>query len=174
MSDSALVKVEGFLVSPWSVTALALILGGVGMKYQEQGNILLLLGALFGVVAVLRHCQSLKMTFLQIAGLVALTISAILVFFSFTIWAPKESSQPSVVKKTASKLPGLSVQIFFRLNYLKADRRKYLFDFGKIDHERLSIYVSRDDVFTFSFTDAKGEPHLVQIPIGDNGIPLVS
>ncbi len=34
------------------------------------------------------------------------------------------------------------------------------------------MYVTRDNIFTMSFTDAKNEPHPIQIPVGGAGIPI--
>jgi len=59
-----------------------------------------------------------------------------------------------------------------RLNHLSGNRRKYLFDFGNTNNERLSVYISPDSIFTLAFLDAKGEQHPVQIPLGGDGIPL--
>jgi hypothetical protein len=71
-----------------------------------------------------------------------------------------------------SALPGMSLHMQIRLNHLAGDRRKYLFDFGNKNNERLSIYISPDSIFTLAFLDAKGEQHPVQIPLGGDGIPL--
>jgi hypothetical protein len=68
--------------------------------------------------------------------------------------------------------PGISFQALIRLNDISDNNRKYLVDFGKINESRFSIYISSDNVFTFSFIDAKDEPHLIQMPIGTNGIPF--
>jgi hypothetical protein len=70
------------------------------------------------------------------------------------------------------RLPGLSLHILLRLNNLPVSRRKYLFDFGKLEAERLSIYVSPDHIFTLSFVDAKSEPHLLQVSLGPKGFPI--
>ena len=70
------------------------------------------------------------------------------------------------------RLPGMAIHMWVRINHLPALRRKYLLDFGKKDRERLSVYVSSDNIFTVSFVDANGEPHPLQIPIGTDGFPL--
>jgi len=69
-------------------------------------------------------------------------------------------------------LPGMSLHMKIRINHLAGNRRKYLFDFGNKNNERLSIYISPDSIFTLAFLDAKGEQHSVQIPLGGDGIPL--
>lgn len=74
--------------------------------------------------------------------------------------------------KEEGGLPGLSLHMYIRIDNLYEDRRKYLFDFGKVGKERLSIYISRDNNFTFSFVDAKGESHSIQIALGDGRINL--
>jgi hypothetical protein len=43
---------------------------------------------------------------------------------------------------------------------------------GKVNGSRFSVYISPDNVFTFSFIDAVGEPHNIQLPIGSDGIPF--
>jgi hypothetical protein len=87
--------------------------------------------------------------------------------------SPTLSVQSEQSYQTQSN-PGLSLHMSIRVTHLAAKRRKYLFDFGKMDAERLSIYVSSDNIFTLCFTDAKGEPHLVQVPLGENGLPVGS
>jgi len=69
-------------------------------------------------------------------------------------------------------LPGLSLHTFIRVNNLPAARRKYIFDFGHTQKERFSVYISSDNIFTFSFVDAKNEPHVIQLPVGGNGFPI--
>jgi hypothetical protein len=69
-------------------------------------------------------------------------------------------------------LPGLSLQMLLRLPHQPSNTRKYLFDFGKVDGERLSVYVSADNIFTVLFIDGKGEPHPIQVPIGKGGFPI--
>jgi hypothetical protein len=66
-----------------------------------------------------------------------------------------------------NRLPGLSINMFVRLQHLPTNRRKYLFDFGTTEGERFSLYISSDNIFTVSFVDAKHEPHVLQIPIGE-------
>jgi hypothetical protein len=70
---------------------------------------------------------------------------------------------------TSGSIPGFSFHITVRIHNLPGNRRKYLFDFGQMHAERLSLYISPDNIFTFCFVDAKGEPHLVQLPLGRGG-----
>jgi len=69
-------------------------------------------------------------------------------------------------------LPGFIFLAVIEIRDVKVDRRKYLFDFGKMDQDRLSIYISKDGIFTLCLNDAKGEPHLVQVPLGKDGVPI--
>lgn len=70
-----------------------------------------------------------------------------------------------------SRNPGLSLHMVISIHHLPVSRRKYLFDFGHVNRERLSIYLSAGNVFTVSLIDADGEPHPLQVPLGNGGIP---
>ena len=119
------------------------------------------------------------------AGLMILLVLAVVglsCFWSSEFQQPKHPQQTGnsdapTSPQTApvavmSALPGMSLHMQIRLNHLAGNRRKYLFDFGNINNERLSIYISPDSIFTLAFLDAKGEQHPVQIPLGGDGIPL--
>lgn len=75
-------------------------------------------------------------------------------------------------KERHGSLPGFSLHLYIRVNHLAASRRKYLVDFGKENGERLSLYISKDNILTLSFVDKKREPHLIQLPVGRKGFPL--
>lgn len=62
------------------------------------------------------------------------------------------------------KNPGFSLQAILRIHDLSANRRKYLFDFGKVGSNRWSIYVDEENVFTFSVIDSQGKSHTVRAP----------
>jgi hypothetical protein len=68
--------------------------------------------------------------------------------------------------------PGFSLHSLIKINDISANRKKYLFDLGQVNGSRFSVYISTDNIFTFSFIDAVGEPHNIQLPIGSNGIPF--
>jgi hypothetical protein len=69
---------------------------------------------------------------------------------------------------------GISFQTLIKLNNVSVleNHRKYIFDFGQINGSRLSLYLSPDGIFTFSFLDAHGEPNLIKSPIGNGGVPF--
>jgi len=73
--------------------------------------------------------------------------------------------------RAANKLPGFIFNASVRIEYVKMDRRQYLFDFGTENAERFSVYISKDGIFTMCLYDASGEPHPVQVPIGNGGVP---
>jgi len=77
-----------------------------------------------------------------------------------------------IKRSLMGRIPGISLNAHLRVGVVSESRRKYLFDFGRIDGERLSVYLSPDNVFTVSVIDRKGEPHIVQMPFGRKGVPL--
>jgi len=101
------------------------------------------------------------------------------VYFLFadkTTKSAQQQAQNKNIEKSeglfTQNFPGISYQALIKLNDISADHRKYLIDFGQLNGSRFSVYISSDNVFTFSFIDAKGEPHLIQLPIGSSGIPF--
>ncbi len=81
-------------------------------------------------------------------------------------------SESEARARAAEGLPGFIFFSVIEIRDVKVERRKYLFDFGKMDRERLSIYISKDGIFTLCLNDAKGEPHLVQVPLGKDAVPI--
>jgi hypothetical protein len=101
---------------------------------------------------------------LFIGGVVALY----LVKFGLPEWVHRLSA-----KDELAGLPGFSLHAAIQIHHRPADRRKYIFDFGTTDGERLSVYISPDDVFTVSFVDLAGQPHPLNVHLGGSeGIPL--
>jgi len=80
---------------------------------------------------------------------------------------------PTITDKERN-LPGISFRTVIKLNdvSISSKHRKYIFDFGQVDRSRLSLYLSPDGIFTFSFIDAKGETHPIYAPIGNGGVPF--
>lgn len=70
-----------------------------------------------------------------------------------------------------SRNPGLSLHMVISIHHLPVSRRKYLFDFGHANRERLSIYLSAGNILTLSLIDADGELYPLQVPLGNGGIP---
>jgi hypothetical protein len=85
---------------------------------------------------------------------------------------PPDAAEPSKQPDSEMKLPGWSLNFYFRVHSLPVTRRKYLLDIGKTDGERLSVYISKDNIFTMLFVDAKGEPHPLRVPFGGGGFPI--
>ncbi|MES2469978.1 MAG: hypothetical protein V4675_21990 [Verrucomicrobiota bacterium] len=73
--------------------------------------------------------------------------------------------------KAADGLPGLIFFTIIEIRPMGNGRRQYIFDFGKFQKERLSVYISPDNIFTMCLYDINGEPHPVLLPIGDGYVP---
>lgn len=109
-------------------------------------------------------------------GCLLIAAAAVLGFYGTQLaregWTDVKGKNVSSVLKPATKktdyrhLPGMSLHAFLRISHLPVTRRKYIFDFGQPTGERLSVYLSSDNVFTLCFVDAKREPHPIQLPIG--------
>lgn len=152
--------------------AIALILlQRSGMGTIKITTIFLVLEAAFGIIVTLyvswdwigngKSRPQFIVRFLSIIILVLFLVSV----FGILIW-PKPS------QLFIQNFPGISFHALFKLNDVNANRRKYIIDFGHVNGSRFSVYVSSDNVFTFSFVDAKGEPHPIQLPVGSSGTPF--
>lgn len=69
------------------------------------------------------------------------------------------------------KLPGIAVASVIKINDLTELRRKYVFALKTPERASATLYLSPDDVFVFTINDKNGEPHSLDIPLGDKGIP---
>ena len=118
----------------------------------------LITGIYRAIASLLNHHSDVLLT------LVIFVISAACLYFALI--------RPSRRIVNAERQPGFSLYAVIRLLPQSISRRKYILDFGGRDNERLSVYVTADNIFTFSFVDAKSEPHSVQVPLGLNGVPL--
>ena len=81
--------------------------------------------------------------------------------------APEQ--QRATLVPSEVRLPGFSFHMMIRINNIPGARRKYIFDMGSASAERLSIYISSDNILTFQFVDAKHEVHPLQLPFGSAG-----
>ena len=66
---------------------------------------------------------------------------------------------------STANLPVFGFDVVVRLYLRPNGQRQYLFDAGTKDKERLSVYITPDDIFTVLFMDAYGEPHPLQLPL---------
>jgi len=73
-------------------------------------------------------------------------------------------------EQITKKYPGLSIQGVLSLHAIQEKRRKYLFDFGRPDKDRFSIYFDPDNVLTLALVAANNEPYNVRVAPAD--IPL--
>jgi len=73
-------------------------------------------------------------------------------------------------KEVTDKYHGVSLHSVLSLHPLSEPRRKYLFDLGRIDRERLSIYFDPDNVLTLALISSSNEPYSVRIAPQD--VPL--
>ncbi|HSH40253.1 MAG TPA: hypothetical protein VK993_15885 [Chthoniobacterales bacterium] len=97
-------------------------------------------------------------------------VSAAVAALAFYIWAARS---PNVEADAADEsVPGTSIQMYLQVNMHSLGKRHYILDMGTRDRERLSIYVTADNILTVLFSDAYSEPHPVQLPLGPKGFPV--
>jgi len=70
------------------------------------------------------------------------------------------------------KLPGVSIQMLIRLKNQPVDRRKYILDFGHIDRNRFSVYITKDNLFTMEVIDGSEDHHSIQLLLGGEDVPV--
>jgi hypothetical protein len=103
-------------------------------------------------------------TALFIGGILALYV----VKFGLPMWVKQLTA-----KDELAGLPGFSLHAAMQIHHRPADRPQYMFDFGTPERERLSVYISPNDVFTVSFAERADEPHRLHVHLGgSDGIPL--
>jgi hypothetical protein len=68
------------------------------------------------------------------------------------------------------KYPGFSLQGLFSLHLLTEHRRKYLFDFGKTNQDRVSIFFDPDNILTLALIATNGETYNVRV--APENVPL--
>ena len=96
--------------------------------------------------------------------------------FPIVPWNAGEDAAEVPVAKSPNEItagdPGLSIHFVLSIKPSALNRRKYIAEFQGIGREQVSIYLSPDNIFTFGLIDANGEPHLLQVPTGERGIPM--
>jgi hypothetical protein len=70
------------------------------------------------------------------------------------------------------KLPGFFAYQTMVINDPLAFRRKFLFSVSDGEGANLGFYLSTDDVFKFVVTDINDSVHVLDVPMGESGVPL--
>jgi hypothetical protein len=70
-----------------------------------------------------------------------------------------------------NQLPGFSAYAVVSLENQSMFRRQYVFSCGPKNGPRADLYMSASNQYTFSITDAHGEPYPLEINVGADGIP---
>ncbi|MEW6616685.1 MAG: hypothetical protein AB1401_14620 [Thermodesulfobacteriota bacterium] len=174
-------KIHFFFNSPITWGIIALILAAVtfsGRLSVNFSNVLLILAFLLGCFGISRIEQGMHLSIIM-----CLFLGIILTSISWWIkpnLQTRQSAEKAAIQQQqqvsaglfSQNFPGISLQALIKLNDVSANRRKYIFDFGRVNGSRLSIYISPDNIFTFLFIDAKDEPYNIKLPIGSSGIPF--
>ena len=69
-------------------------------------------------------------------------------------------------------LPGFFANLMITIHSGAVARRQYMFEFQTPEGSRAGLFLSSNDMFSFSVRDVKGESHSLDLPIGKKGIPL--
>lgn len=90
-----------------------------------------------------------------------------------SITAPVETQKADTSSQiNITGLPGFIYWASLEIRDIREERKRYIFDFGKKDAERLSVYISPDNLFTVVLTDSKSEPYTLKLPLGRDGFPV--
>jgi hypothetical protein len=69
-------------------------------------------------------------------------------------------------------LPGIGIYAYLRLYDTPKLSRKVVFDFASSNGSEIKFFLSKSDQFSFTISDANGEPYALEIPLGSDGIPI--
>lgn len=75
-------------------------------------------------------------------------------------------------KQTDEALPGFAIGMSLNLHAAAPLRDKYIFKYRTPENVRAEFYLAANDVFNFVITDVRGEPHVLQVPLGPDGLPV--
>lgn len=163
-------------VCSWTVIGVIVIfLLGTGVAFMIAGWSIIadIFYVISGILFIFAFCrwevakQHERKRIIQVRALIITTfVIIIVIIFNHNYFNMKSSELFS------QSFPGFSFHALIKLNDVSSNHRKYIVDIGKVNGSRLSVYISSDNVFTFSFIDAVGEPHNIQLPIGSKGVPF--
>ncbi len=99
--------------------------------------------------------------------------------FSALYFWPTATTKKSAVAASESTsalanqtLPGFSATFGLKILNVPALRRQYVFHYEDAEAAKVDLYFSPNDLFIFSGTDVRGEAFSLEIPVGNNGIPI--
>jgi hypothetical protein len=72
----------------------------------------------------------------------------------------------------AKNLEGFTASALVRLYDTPEAKNRYIFDLVTTDGAKVSFYLSASGLFTYSITDTHGAAYNLEIPVGNNGIPI--
>jgi hypothetical protein len=176
-------KVHQFIISPTCGLLATFIFAAIALSGRfsvNLSNLLLIAALLIGCFEIFRLGQAIHLNII-----LCLLLGIILTAISWWITPnpqTKQSTEKSAIQQQqqvskelfSQNFPGISFQTLIQLNEVstKANHKKYIFDFGRIDGSRLSLYLSSGGIFTFLLIDANGERYPIQAPIGNSGVPF--
>ena len=68
---------------------------------------------------------------------------------------------------TTTRFPGWSLHLVAAFHRAESQRRKYIYDMGDSDRNRVSIYFDPDDSLTFRILDSTGDAYTLKTPVED-------
>jgi hypothetical protein len=92
-----------------------------------------------------------------------MTVAAI-IFIVCTIWWFLEPQDKN--------LPGVGFYAYVRLYDTPELSRKVLLDFASSNGSEIKFFLSKSDQFSFTVSEAGGESYPLEIPLGQDGIPI--
>lgn len=147
--------------------AISLALFGVAAPYRWHemspliSDVALGFAAFFGVLA-LWHLLPAAMQALAKRVYLKRVIAA-LIIAGITTWAFHESHKT---------LPGMAVAAFVRLYDTPELRRRYIFEAQTNEGAKTAFYLSASGAFIFAVTDVHGKSYSLEMPVGNDGIPV--
>src|ERR1019366_7160805 len=162
---------------------LALASGGMALAFPEARKIGVALCLLSGITTcalyrhslcrlpyfILRHRVHLPKTHFNIPPDTSLAVITVLLGFGIPLCFLVATFLPTWRDE---KLPGFSFVTAISIQDAMKYSDKYVFHFSEREGANVSFYLSASDVFHFSIKDIRGETKNIDIPSGQDGIPL--
>ena len=83
-----------------------------------------------------------------------------------------ENSQTPHPHPPDEVLPGFAYQEVVRLQSGQTTDRQYQYEISSPEGAKASFYLTKDGDWAFAVTGTSGEPHMLEIPLGADGIPF--